>query len=180
MAARTLASSGLSPSDLLPVGSSLSLSASFDARVTPESADDSFDCAVVRSSRASRALRNALSANACARSSFGQRSASASPHIPYDFSSFFRFFGTPENSSLKTAADLPAHSASVDSPAIPFTRRTRRNASETSSAKSCNVFANVRTRCGSPGVGSLSRSRTCQSLGLWPTITQPPSPRAHQ
>ncbi|CAM5721775.1 hypothetical protein STENM223S_01983 [Streptomyces tendae] len=171
VAARTFASSGLSASDLLPVGSSLYLSASFDARVTHESAEDSFDCAEDRSARASRALISALSASACARSSFGQKSASASPHIPYDFSSFFKFFGTPENSSLKTAADFPAHSARVDSPAIPFTRR---NASETSSAKSCNVFASVRTRCGSPGVGSLSKSRTCQSLGLWPTIPATP------
>ncbi|CAM5723662.1 hypothetical protein SVIOM342S_09284 [Streptomyces violaceorubidus] len=91
MAARTFASSGLSASDLLPVGSSLYLSASFDARVTHESAEDNFDCADVRSWRASRALTNALSASACARSSFGQKSASASPHIPYDFSSFLRF-----------------------------------------------------------------------------------------
>lgn len=57
------------------------------------------------------------------------KSARASPHIPCDFSSFFRFFGTPENSSLKTVADLPAHSARV----------------------SCRTLASLRTRCGSPG-----------------------------
>ncbi|GGL39331.1 hypothetical protein GCM10010095_25490 [Streptomyces anthocyanicus] len=123
MAARTFASSGLSTSDLLPVGSSSYLSASFDARVTHESAEDSVDCAEVMSWRASLVLTRALSARACARSSFGQKSASASPHIPYDSSSFFEFFGTPENSSVKTVADLPAHSARVDSSAMPFTRR---------------------------------------------------------
>ncbi|WP_199819594.1 MULTISPECIES: hypothetical protein [unclassified Streptomyces] len=118
------------------------MSASFDARVTHESAEDSFDCAEDRFWRASLAFAGARSANACARSSFGQKSASASPH-PYGFSSFVKFFGTPENSSFETVADFPAHSARADSPAMPFTRR---KASETSPAKSCSVFASVRTR----------------------------------
>ncbi|MER7960581.1 hypothetical protein ABTY02_01020 [Streptomyces ardesiacus] len=107
------------------------------------SAEDSFDCAEDRFWRASLAFAGARSASACARSSFGQKSASASPHIPYDFSSFLKFFGTPENSSLKTVADFPAHSARADSPAMPVTRR---KASETSPAESCSVFASVRTR----------------------------------
>ncbi len=82
VAARTFPSSGLSESDLLPVGSSLYLSASFDARVTQESAEESVDCAEERSARASRAFTSALSARAWARSSFGQKSVRASPHIP--------------------------------------------------------------------------------------------------
>ncbi|MEJ1197472.1 MULTISPECIES: hypothetical protein [unclassified Streptomyces] len=82
VAARTFASSGLSESDLLLVGSSLYLSASFDARVTQESAEESFVCAEERSARASRAFTSALSARAWARSSFGQKSVRASPHIP--------------------------------------------------------------------------------------------------
>ncbi len=72
VAARTFASSGLSASDFDPVGSSLYLSASFVARPTHDSADASFDFADDRSACASRAFASALSASACARSSFGQ------------------------------------------------------------------------------------------------------------
>ncbi|MFF3380104.1 hypothetical protein ACFYXF_45010 [Streptomyces sp. NPDC002680] len=71
VAARTFASSGGSAA-LLPVGSSLYLSDSFVARVTHESADDRRDLAEDRSACASRPFASALSASACARSSFGQ------------------------------------------------------------------------------------------------------------
>lgn len=161
VAARTFASSGLSASDLLPVGSSLYLSASFDARVTHESAEDSFDCADVRSSRASRALMSALSASVCARSSFGQKSASASPHIPYDFSSFFKFLGTPSNSSLKTVADFPAHSARVDSlpcPSPDATPPRRRRRSRATSSRASAPAADHRVSGLSPGPGHASHS----------------------
>ena len=96
VAARTLASSGFSVL-LLPVGSSLYLSASLPALVTHESADERRDLAELRSVCAARPLASARSASACARSSFGQYAASASPAMSYDVFSFFNCFGTPEN-----------------------------------------------------------------------------------
>ena len=121
---------------------------------------------------ASRPWARALSARAWARSNCGQYAASASPARSYDFFSFFRFFGTPENSSRNTSAVLPTIVRTASSSAIPFTRR---RASCTSSAKSCRLFANDLTRTGSPGVGSFSRSSTCQSVGRYPATPQPPS-----